>query len=161
MGLEVLMTDLIELSKNKKQLMLTLLDLTRHQHQIILADDDDITGIGAVVEEKQKIIVKIDEIDQVFLSKYSEIKNKLGINNYDTIVDEPIAGFKELKLRIQEIINLMEDIKILDDTNTNNARINLEKVKEKLKVINVGKKATNSYSTKYHENQSIFIDKKK
>lgn len=161
MSLEVLIIELLELSERKKVLLQILLELTKAQQQIVEADAEDLYEINSVIEDKQKVIVEIDGIDLLFLEKYNQLKQALGFSSLDSVVSEPVTGFKELKQKIQEVMQLMEEIKKLDDINMTTAKLNLNKIKEQLKVINVGKKATNSYGTKYQENMSILIDKKR
>ena len=162
MNLEVLMKELLSLISNKKELIKAVLDLTKTQQQLILADDEELSEIQSVIEAKQSIINQIDGIDASFIDKYSTIKDQLGINSLEDLNYQPVPGFGMLKSEVKEVLELLKEIKLLDEANTQNAKANLDKVKEQLKVINVGKKATNSYSTsKYQQNHSILIDKKK
>jgi len=162
MNSESLVIDLVHLVKEKKALMSNLLELTITQGKLILEDEDDISRIQVVIDEKQKLMKVIDNIDFEFLDKLDELKRLLNIKTLDSLKEEPVKGFRELKQEIQDIIKLTEELKQLDEANTQKAKANLDKVKEQLKVINVGKKASNSYSTnKYQQGQSILIDKKK
>lgn len=161
MSVEVLVVELLELSGTKKVLLQALLELTKSQQQLVEADAEDLYELSSVIEDKQKIIVEIDGLDLLFLDKYNTLKQALGFSSLESVVFEPVTGFKELKINIQAILSLMEEIKRLDDINISAARHNLNKVKEQLKAINVGKKASTSYGTKYKENISILIDKKR
>ncbi len=161
MDVKLLVTELQGLSESKKALMLKLLELTKRQQDIILADDD-MVGLEEVIDSKQRLMIQIDELDVYFLDKYTAVKAGLGIDSLDALREEPVAGFKALKEEIEGIVSIMQAIKQLDDINTQRAKDNLDKVKAQLKVINVGKKATNSYSnSKYKQSQSILIDNKR
>lgn len=161
MDIDALVIVLLELSQRKKNLLEMLLELTKKQQHLVEADAEDLEEINSLIEEKQKIIFEIDGLDLLFLENYNQLTRTLGFSSLDSVVAEPVEGFKVLKQKIQEVMHLMEEIKKLDDINMNIAKHNLNKIKEQLKIINVGKKATSSYGTKYKENMSILIDKRK
>lgn len=162
MNLEKLVTELIDMARDKRSKLQRLKELSEAQQQLLLDDPEDVSELQRLIDSKQAVMGKIDAIDAEFLFKYEALKKSLGVDSLESITEEPVKGLRELKLEIQQLLQLMVDMKVLDDSNTQKARDNLDKVKAQLKVINVGRKATSSYSnSKYKQSQSILIDNKR
>ncbi|KAB3532051.1 flagellar export chaperone FlgN [Alkaliphilus serpentinus] len=149
-------------STEKLKLVKELLELTIKQKESLLAAEDNSTELlNRIVEEKQCIITTINHLDYDFSSNYDALLDSLGLKSLEGIKEEPVKGFKELKLVISEIMTVMQKIKILDDENHRLAIKNMEAIKGQLKTMKTGKMATNSYGKKYKESPSIFIDRKR
>lgn len=160
--IEELVDYLIRVSEGKLQLVKKLLELTIQQRDALKAvEDDDIDILNNLIQGKQETMNKIDILDQEFLGKFIKVKEILGIENFADLKEEPIAGVKILKEKIQEIMVVTEEISSVDKENTMKAQENLDEIKKQLKLVKIGKKTNHGYGKKFTENTSILIDKKK
>ncbi len=162
MNVEVLTDYLIRISEGKLQLISKLLDLSVQQREALqVVEEEDMKLLNDLIQQKHETIGKIDVLDKEFLDKFTQLKQGLGINSFADLKDEPVVGIKTLKQKIQEIMNITEDIRILDEANTKKAKDNMDQIKQQLKTVKIGKKANYGYGKKFSENPSILIDKKK
>lgn len=149
------------ISSEKKRLVGEIMDLTYKQNQILKTADENSDLLGKIIDEKQKVIRIIDQLDYDFSINYDALKESLGVKSLEGQKEEPVEGFKELQTTISGIISVMENIKLLDDENHKLATRNMEKIKGQLKNVKSSKKATSGYQKKYNENAALFVDKKR
>lgn len=149
---------LYKVSEAKHKLMKDLMLITKEQSKAI--EENDIKAINSTITKKDKIIKNIDKLDKEFVEKYSKLKELLGISDLSEVESEPIDGFKELKSKIGDIVEDVEEINKLDMENTQKIQNNIKNVKTQLKDTRKGKHVVGNYNKRYKESQSIFIDKK-
>ena len=148
---------MIELSMKKKEYLLDILDLTKKQENII--EEDKLDELDNILQEKEKLMGKIDDLDGEFLTVYNHIKEEEKIDSFEKLPIERYENVKELKAIVNEINNILNTLTILDKNNINKMKANLEKTQSELKNVKVGKRAYKGYS--YGDVGSIFIDEKK
>lgn len=159
---EAVVDYLFRLSEGKLQLMEQLLNLTMDQSEILKSiDEEALKQLNRAIEEKQKVAEKVDILDKEFLQKFEELKKFLGVASFAEVQGEPVAGFKKLKGKIQEIVSITDRIQEIDQQNSANARVHMDAIKEQLKTVKIGRRANQGYGKKFEVNQPILIDKKK
>ncbi len=155
-----LISELINISKDKKKHLINILKLTKKQSEAI--QNDKIEDVQNYIVDKQKEIDIIDKSDNDFVNNYNKLKNVLNITKLQEIDKELHPEIKLLKSEIQEINELLNKIFSIEFNNNENMKKSFNEVKTKLKQIRKGKKATLGYTNNYNNiNNSIFINKKK
>lgn len=154
---------LYRLSEGKYKLMEQLLALTERQRETLTTVDEvSLNSLNRLIEEKQAVISKVDVLDKEFLEKFQALKAHLGVEDFSKVEGEPVPGFKALKSKVEEILEITQKIKELDDENTASAKAHMEVIKQELKTVRIGKQVSRSYGQKYNDHsQSIFIDKRR
>ncbi|SNS48285.1 FlgN protein [Anaerovirgula multivorans] len=159
MKIEEIINYLQRLSDAKFVLMENLLKITGEQHRALEKEDWEV--MDNLIQQKQKIMDKIDLLDKEFIEKYDILKKDLGIKELQEIDPEKLPGVEELKKKINRILEVVKKIQELDQENTQKIKKNITKAKENLKTIKTGRKAFEGYNSSYRETYSIFFDKKK
>lgn len=157
--MEEIVSYLIRLSDGKLQLLNSMYELTLDQEKAL--KDNNIDMLDKVIVEKQELIRRIDVLDKEFLEKYETVKRGIGFDKLEEITEEPVIGFKSLQLKIKQILDVLEKIRVVDESNIKRVKLNVEESKKQLKSVRVGKKAYSQYNKKPMEGASIFIDNKK
>lgn len=148
---------MIDLSMKKKDLLLEILKLSKEQERII--EEDKMEELDSILQEKEKLMGKIDSLDMDFLTVYNRIKEEEKIDSFENLPIDRYGNLKDLKALVNEINNILNNLTILDKNNIGKMKANLEKTKSDLKNVKVGKRAYKGYS--YGDVGSIFIDEKK
>ena len=156
--MEEIVSYLIKLSDGKFQLLNSMYDITLKQGKAL--KENNVELLNKAIGEKQDIIERIDILDKEFLEKYELVKRGLGIENIEKLTEEPVIGFKSLQSKIRDIMDMLDKIRQVDDSNVKQAKINMDESKKQLQNVRVGKKAYSSYNKKPMEGASIFLDKK-
>src|SRR5690554_6278585 len=134
---------MIELSMKKKEYLLDILDLTKKQENII--EEDKMDELDNIIQEKEKLMGKIDDLDCEFLTVNNQIKEEEKIDSFEKLPIERYENVKELKAIVNEINNILNTLTILDKNNINKMKANLEKTQSELKNVKVGKRAYKGY----------------
>ena len=148
---------LISLSKEKKQLIDEMHNCTKVQKKEI--DKENMDSLNYILDEKDKLIQKINKIDIEFLTIFSQIKKAEGIENIDELDINEYPNLKELKEIIKDISSTLVAISLLDEENNKNMKKRIEKTKMELKKVKEGKRAYKAYNKPIEG--SILIDEKK
>lgn len=148
---------MIELSKEKKNLLAKILEYTNTQTAII--ENDNMEELDHILMEKEKIMEEIDVLDKEFLSLYDLIKTVEGIESLEKIDKNKYTNIKALKEAVNDINTILTDISIIDRKNTAKMKSSIDKIKSDLKQVKEGKKAYKGYN--YESTESILIDEKK
>lgn len=148
---------LIALSKDKKELLNSILDFTKKQKLVI--EKEDLDSIASILEDKEKIIKKIDLIDLEFLKYYDLLKKSEGIDSFDGINIKKYDNVRTLKGLVKDINSILNEISILDKNNTKLMKASIENIKSDIKSVKKGKQAYNGYN--YEIGGSMLIDEKK
>lgn len=152
-----LIDNLISISKEKKQLLEEIHDFTKKQREGI--KKEDMGKLNDILDEKDHIIKKINELDISFLTTFSQIKKEEGIENIDQIDVDKYPNLKKLKEIVKEISSSLIAISLLDEENNKNIKAKLEETKKELRRVKDGKKAYKGYNSTI--TGSMLIDEKK
>lgn len=148
---------MIELSSEKKALLIQILKLTKTQSDLI--ENEKIDDLSIVIVQKEKLMQEIDILDKKFLSLYNSIKSDEGIDSLEKINIEKYANLKSLKEVVAEINSVLNDISIIDRNNTIKMKSQVDKIKSDLKQVKQAKRAYKGYN--YEPVESMLIDEKK
>lgn len=152
-----LIDNLISISKEKKQLLEEIHDFTKKQREGI--KKEDMGKLNDILDKKDHIIKKINELDISFLTIFSQIKKEEGIENIDQIDVDKYPNLKKLKEIVKEISSSLIAISLLDEENNKNIKAKLEETKKELRRVKDGKKAYKGYNATI--TGSMLIDEKK
>lgn len=150
------MVDLLKIKNNK---LLDILELTNKQSDAINSQDDGL--LNMYIDQKQTVIDRIDEIDQVFLGHFNTLKTQLGIDSLDEIPAGKADGFKALKNEVNNNHKVIEQIISKEKENNIKIKAEYDDIKSKIKEISSGKKLTSAYEHRNTLADGVFIDKKK
>lgn len=142
---------------NKKNKMQEILELTKLQKDAIENKNDE--KLSELIDKKQLAINQIDALDMKFNSLFNEVKKDLGVSSLEEIKDK--QEFKEVKIYVEEIIRLINEIISIEKENSVKIREEYDDIKDKIRQINDVKKATNAYEGMSKTMDGVFIDKKK
>lgn len=148
---------IIALSREKKNILDLILDLTNKQEKAI--EDDDLDTLAFILEEKENLMSKIDTKDIQFLKLYELLKGKEGVDTFDEIDINKYNNIKDLKNVVADINDILTEIYNLDKKNREKMKSNIDNVKLNIKNVKKGKKAYKGYN--YENGDSILIDEKK
>lgn len=150
---------LIHISKEKKALMQNIFDLTNRQRRFL--ELEKIETVLKQIDLKDKYISEVDELDVKFYTLFNELKKNLAVDSIDKMDVEKYPQMKILKDIVKEILKLTENIKIVDNQNINMLKQDMDEIRDKLKGVKKGQKATNAYGAYKNQISSMFFDKKK
>lgn len=149
---------IVDLIERKNEMLSDLYKLTLAQKKLIESMDMD--RLNRIIRNKEKIIEKIDKIDDKFLKEYQGIKEKYNIDELTELNVE-----KNYLIRLKEATKKCSDkvmeISEMDKKNSNIMSDRFDNVKTKLKEIKRGKTTTNKYYNKSPQTGGYFIDSKK
>ena len=148
---------LISLSKEKNQLINEMYGFTKAQKQEI--EKEDINKLNTLLDEKDILIKKINQIDIEFLNIFSQIKKEEKVENIYDLDVKKYPNLKDLKKIVTEISSTLMAISLLDEENNKNMKKRIEKIKLQLKRVKEGQRAYKKYNVPMTE--SILIDEKK
>ncbi|MBU5436597.1 flagellar protein FlgN [Tissierella sp. MSJ-40] len=148
---------MVALSKEKNELLLEILQLTKLQKDLI--EKEDMEELNYVLDKKDKIMLEIDKIDVSFLTLYGQLKREENIDSLDEINTDKYPNLKDLKEVVAEVTSTLMSISLLDEKNNKSIRESLEKTKLELRRVKKGKIAYKGYNTEV--SGSMLIDEKK
>lgn len=151
-----ILSDLVKITTQKKIQLEKILDLTKKQQQSIR--DDDIKSLFSYIEKKQACIECIDKLDNLYLDKYTEFKKSKNIKKLDELNVNSYPELKILKLLVEKINQLLNEIKEYESINNKEIKERFDKVKENLRNVRAGKKLVRGYGAYNRKEGSIFID---
>lgn len=149
--------ELIKISKEKSNLLNSMLQLTKEQKKAI--EDDNIEKINYILDLKDDLIKEIDKLDGEFMLHFSELKKKNSVTDLNELNLEKYPNIKELKSIVSEVTSTLVAISMIDKENNDMMTKNTEDVKAQLRRVKEGKKAYKGY--KNFDGGSMFIDEKK
>ncbi|MBS4535775.1 flagellar export chaperone FlgN [Clostridium sp. D2Q-14] len=148
---------LIQILENKNILLDDFYRLTIAQKKLIKAMD--IEKLNRLINNKEKVIGKVDNLDNKFLKIFNNIKEKYQVTDLMELNVE-----KMYLLRLKEVTNKCNDkmMKIvdLDKSNSEDMKNKFNYVKTKLREVKRGKTTTNKYYNKAPNTEGYFIDSK-
>lgn len=149
--------NMIRLCRQKKEILLNILDLTKDQGRLIA--DDNLDDMETVLQSKQKAMEEIDILDLDFLRLYNEVKGTEEIESISNIDINKYSNLKDLKNLVASINSILDEISALDTKNTVEMRKNLKIIQKNIRNVKDGKKAYNGYNK--DPQGSMLIDEKK
>lgn len=143
----------------KKELLEDVVKINGKQQEFLLKPEFDYEGFDALMEEKQGILNKIDQLEQVFESNYERVKEELATER-DIYANE--LG------TMQTIIRQMTELSIKIRGSETQIKQGVEaafaKARQKVKQYHVSSRTASQYyknMANQHMGQSYFLDKKK
>jgi hypothetical protein len=148
---------MVVLSREKNELLLEILQLTKLQKDVI--EKEDMEELHYILDKKDKIMLEIDKIDVSFLTLYGQLKREENIDSLDEINTDKYPSLKDLKKVVGEVTSTLMSISLLDEENNKSIRESLERTKLELRRVKKGKVAYKGYNTEV--SGSMLIDEKK
>lgn len=148
---------LIDLAKEKYELINKMQGLTEKQKVEI--EKENMEELNRILDDKDKLIRKINRVDVDFLNIFSQIKKSEGIKDIDELDKEKYSNLKELKEIVTRISSTLMAIFLLDKKNQEKMKESIETTKQELKRIRHGQRAYKGYNKPI--GGSILIDEKK
>lgn len=156
--------DLVSLNVMKSNYLSKLKEVTKLQS--IDISSNSLNSLLDHIREKQEIMNKIDEIDKKFYTNFQELKLCLEVKSLEDVDINEYPEISNLKLSVREVMNLLGEIDKQDKININEAKLEMNKLKEDMKEIqthskvirNYGTSSVSSYGKDY---QGFYIDGKK
>lgn len=148
---------LIDLSRQKNQLLNKMLEVTEKQAREI--GKEDFNDLDLSIRSKDDIIKRIDKLDKSFLEIFSQIKKDHNIEDINMLDIDEYPNLKELKKEVKKLSSTLLTLSLLDKENNESIRRKLEKAQYNLKNIKKGRKAYKGYN--YKAVESMLIDEKK
>ena len=105
----------------KKALLDRIMIATKNQTDFIA--NKEVDNLFRNTQQKNHLIRKIDECDIKFLELVDLIKTVLHIESLESINLEEYPEFIEVKKKVAGIMELITEIKVIDDENVRNAKL--------------------------------------
>ncbi|SFH70928.1 hypothetical protein SAMN05192551_102282 [Tindallia magadiensis] len=164
MNNEISLRSAIDLLMEKQEILSDLLNLTVKQNEM-LEDSEEALNQEAFlicVEERNRMMKSIDDLDKLFLEQIQEVKDKTGYLQLDQV---PKGIFdaeevRELQEVTQQIQQKLQKVSTIDTENREKMKIFMEKLKSEIQQIQKGKKAIHGYANTKQKQPSLFMDKK-
>ncbi len=150
---------LTSLLDEKYSLLLELKSLTWQQSQAITESNVDL--VNELVEKKQVIIDKINVLDSKFDEIFSAFKKQSGIESIAQLRSDDAKELLPLKSAVEKVVDLINQLKTLEQENQNKAKRLLNALGDGLRRIRDGRKLNSAYNPGPLQYPSYFIDKKK
>lgn len=156
---QVYLSRLNEILVQKQARLKEMLDLTRLQKEAIAGDDMD--ELELLIAKKQARMDAVDKLDEQFVVYLEGLKRSLGIKSLDELPAWQIPGATELKENTAAILDVLREIKALDDENTASVKSKMAVLKDKIKQSNDFRKVSAAYLQPGHNLASPYFDQKK
>lgn len=150
---------LIDLSEEKIEILKNILEYSKSVD--LSGDDENFTVATDIVEKRQKLILKMMEIDNDYMKNFEDVKRSLGIDDITDIDKIKYPKIVDLYEKTYEIMALLKDIKELDEKNISSIKSRTSEMNNKLNVNNNMNKINKSYGKKYAGIDSYVFDKKR
>lgn len=157
-GKEII-NNLIKLLDTKKVYFDQILDITNKQKIDIETNDAD--HLPELVNEKQQVIDKVNQIDNAFSIQFDLLKKTLNVDNLEKIDFVKYPELKGLKQRIEDIMGMAGNVMALEKENSAKAEEIFENIKGQLKNLKRGKISLRAYDRPIDNIDGVYLDKKK
>jgi|GEM_PF-726330 len=158
-GGKVYFNTMAEMLRAKKQLLTEMLTLTKAQTSVI--KEGSLDELQKLVDEKQKLIDRIDGIDAKFSDCLQKLKDSVGVNKLDEIDVSRYPEAKQLKEATSEVLDVVREISSIEEINSKKSKELLKQLGSKIQNINRGKKISNAYKKpNTADHPSFFMDRK-
>jgi hypothetical protein len=154
-----LISDLNQIIEKKLELFHEMYKITIAQQKDI--EENEADNIEVLVEQKQKVIDKIDKLDESFLAGFTKLKNEFEFESIDLIDTSKYPEMINIKNHIKSIMGVAHKIMELENSNKEKLDCIFQNIKKELKQVNTGKRSLKAYEPKPVYNDGIYIDRKK
>lgn len=153
-----------ELQLSKRKALKEILELTKAQTEAIT--EDTLDSLGKLIDEKQKKIDEMIELDNEFETYFGRLKSILGVSRLNELdmakLDAASAeGAVLLKRTIAEVMEIANSIVELEKVNNQKSNKLLDDFGKEIRKINQNKRANLAYKPLPVNAPSYFLDKKK
>ena len=152
---EAVMENLIEISKTKSDKLNEVYSLTVEQSRVIAKED--IEGLNDLIDKKQVVINKAQELDAKFEEIVDDLKLVYGVQRLDEI-EICKEAIEKIQIVVKAIMEKVKLIRKLEMENSNLLREMKDNMERKIKSIKVGKKAVSNYGYANMQ-QPVYFDK--
>lgn len=142
--LETLLLELISLIEEKEDNLKSIKRLTEEQAQIFANENFDVDLLNQNLDQKQKHIDVINELDASFEERYKLFKSYDNEFNKESKKYSPLI--KQLQGYISSINAIIADIQKLEEENKERAALAFDAIKKDILAINKDKKAFSVYN---------------
>lgn len=147
---------LTSLTRDKKSLLIELLDITEAQRDVIHNMDSEM--LMNYITCKQGIIDKIDLLDKEYMEILEILKEELGVKTIENLTDNI---YIELKDETTKVYDLLQKIQDIEWDNSLKVKAQMEELKVKMQQVKAGKNSIKGYGGAQPTAESFFIDKKR
>lgn len=154
-----LIMNLIKLLDTKKVFFEQILDITNRQK--IDIESNEAENLPELVDEKQQVIDKIDQIDNAFSVQLDLLKKTLNVDSLEKIDTVKYPELKTLKQKVEAIMEMARNVMTLEKENSIKAEEIFEKIKGELKNLKRGKVSLHAYDKPNVYTDGIYLDRKK
>lgn len=154
MYIEILLNSL----EKKEQLLNKILDITKDQ-EIILNDAFDLDAFDTTMEEKEKLIDQIEQLDLGFETVYERVKEELVIHK-----QQHQPSIVKMQASITKLTQLSAKLQTLELNNKIKLENCMVNQRQKIRTSKTSSSTAASYyknMANQHQGQSYFLDKKK
>lgn len=135
-------------------------------HKLTLAQKDDIDknqgeNLSSFIDEKQKEIERIEDLDEAFAETYQLLKSSLNIHALDSMDIDSYPQLKIVKKITGEILDLAGNIMELEEENKARVSDLIGSIKRELKTVRLGQKSLKAYEKPNVNVEGVYIDRKK
>lgn len=156
---QVYLSRLNEILVQKQARLKEMLDLTRLQKEAIA--DDDMDELELLIAKKQARMDAVDKLDEQFLVYLQGLKRTLGIKSLDELPAWHIPGAAELKENTAAVLDILREIKVVDDENTAAVKSRMAELKGKISQSNSFRKVSAAYLRPGQNLANPYFDQKK
>jgi hypothetical protein len=140
-----------------------MLQLAESQSVFLAQKEDglDVEQLFEVIEQRQQLINKLEEMNSGLLSLKNEVKEALGMKEFNlTNLKERLSGqgVDALNLVFERLELLLSQIKERDQANEKLLRQSIQKTQEELKNFQKIKKVNKAYQAEPTAGGGVFID---
>jgi hypothetical protein len=153
------LTKLNEIMAKKQVLLREILDCTLQQKEAL--SRDDFNELEILIAKKQARMDAVDRLDRRFLDHAEGLKKELGIKSLEELPARRISGTVQLKENTAGVLDLLREIKAVDDENTACLEKKVADMKEKARQSNSFKKVSAAYFQPRHGLTNPYFDEKK
>ncbi|HOQ74935.1 MAG TPA: flagellar protein FlgN [Thermoclostridium sp.] len=153
------LSNLNDILVKKQALLREILDFTRLQKEALSKDDFD--KLEILIAKKQARMDAADKLDRQFIKLVEGLKEKMGIKSLDELPFGRIPGTAELKGNTAGVLDLLREIKTVDDENIACMKKKTAVVKDRIKQSSSFRKVSAAYSQPGQGLANPYFDEKK
>lgn len=153
------LSNLNDILVKKQALLREILDFTRLQKEALSKDDFD--KLEILIAKKQARMDAVDRLDRQFLEHAEGLKKELGIESLEELPSKKISGTVGLKENTAAVLDLLREIKAVDDENTACLKKKMDDTKEKIRQSAGFRKVSAAYSQPGQGLANPYFDEKK
>ncbi|MCR5767457.1 MAG: flagellar export chaperone FlgN [Lachnospiraceae bacterium] len=151
---------LIDTLKKKESVLRELTQATDEQAVLLDHPELDIDAFNKLVDEKEKLLEKLENLDEGFMSIYEKVRE---------ILAKDAASYAEQVKQTQELVKTQTDLstalQAAEERNKSKMTVHLSRGHQKIKDFKVNSKTAAAYyknmSGKHQDGDSYFFNKKK